>query len=384
LKKLFRLFAAGLFSLLFLTPTMGQAPINNIHRCGTMEAIDHRLQTSPDFKARYQQGINEYKVSSQRTSLATTENTNTLSGPVTIPIVIHIVLPDPSIVTDDDVSNFIKRLNEDFSGLNSDSTNAAPFYNVRGHSLIRFALSRRDPNGNYTTGIERKTGSIMFGNGEPQPIKNAGTGGLNPWPMTDYYNLWIGAGENGLLGIAPDIGPGTTATDGVCIDYRVFSSSPCYSLNNFNLSRTAVHEIGHNFGLYHIFEGTCNTTNDFGQLTSESCSLPASLLAPSDDTPSQSDATNGCQTGAVSSGCELSASEGKMYQNFMDYTDDACFSMFTIGQVERMHWVLQNCRPGYLTTQGHIPPANAPTIDAAVTAVIDPGGSEIALNNCIR
>ena len=362
---------------------MGQAPLNNIHRCGTTEAIDHRLQTSLDFKARYQQGIEEYKLSVQNTSLAITENTNTLSGPVTIPIVVHIVLPDPSIVTDDDVNNFIKRLNEDFSGLNADSTNAAPFYNVRGHSLIRFALSRRDPNGNYTTGIERKTGAIVFGNGEPQTIKNTGTGGLNPWPMTDYYNLWVGTGENGLLGIAPDIGPGTAATDGVCIDYRVFSNSPCYSLNSFNLSRTAVHEIGHNFGLYHIFEGACNTITDFGQLTSEACSLPASLLAPSDDTPKQSDATNGCQTGIISTGCG-SSTQGKMYQNFMDYTDDACFSMFTKGQVERMHWVLQNCRPGYLTTQGHIPPANAPTTDAAVTAVIDPGGSEIALNNCIR
>jgi hypothetical protein len=59
----------------------------------------------------------------------------------------------------------------------------------------------------------------------------------------------------------------------------------------------------------------------------------------------------------------------------MDYTNDGCYSMFTIGQVERMHYVLENFRAGYLTTQGHIPIA-APALDASAYESVNPGGSE--------
>jgi hypothetical protein len=40
---------------------------------------------------------------------------------------------------------------------------------------LRFQLARRDPSGNYTTGIERLSGTTQIGNGEPQAIKNAAT-----------------------------------------------------------------------------------------------------------------------------------------------------------------------------------------------------------------
>ena len=46
-----------------------------------------------------------------------------LPGPVTIPVVVHIVLTNPWIVSDEQVEYFINRLNLDFSGLNPDSAN---------------------------------------------------------------------------------------------------------------------------------------------------------------------------------------------------------------------------------------------------------------------
>jgi hypothetical protein len=51
--------------------------------------------------------------------------------------------------------------------------------------------------------------------------------------------------------------------------------------------------------------------------------------------------------------------------------------MFSIGEVNRMHYVLEFCRSGYLTTTRMNAPASAPSLDASITALIRPGGTEL-------
>lgn len=352
----------------------------NLQRCVTDEAIQRRYQTDPAFRAMMEAREREYQQAVTNGGLQNPANLRALTGPVTIPVVVHVVLPNPWIITDTDVEYFINRLNLDFSGLNPDSTNCGTFCGNRGHSLLRFTLAKRDVNGNFTTGIERISGTTTIGTSEPQAVKNAATatGGLAPWDVTKYYNLWVAVGAGTLLGIAPEIGTGSATNDGVCIDYRVFSNS-CFANASFNLARTAVHEIGHNFGLYHTFSGGCSS-NDFSQLTSVNCSLPAAFLTGIDDTPPQSASTSGCPAVGTANGCTPSVP--KNYQNFMDYTDDACYSMFTNGQVQRMHWLLENCRPGYLTTLGGQYPASMPALDAKAASIVAPGGGDFNGTNC--
>ena len=101
----------------------------------------------------------------------------------------------------------------------------------------------------------------------------------------------------------------------------------------FNQGRTATHEIGHWLGLEHIWGTTDNGCEDSDGIA---------------DTPNQDDSNNGCPTGLVSS-CNNTTQGGDMYQNFMDYTDDACMNLFTQGQADYMQSIVRSSRPGLLS-----------------------------------
>ncbi|MGZ8537151.1 MAG: choice-of-anchor J domain-containing protein, partial [Flavisolibacter sp.] len=174
------------------------------------------------------------------------------------------------------------------------------------------------------------------------------------------------------------------------INYQTFGSNPCYVEPNFNRGRTATHEIGHYLGLYHIWadDGGACTGDDFQDLSivGSSTILPAGLFNPAGngntpgdigDTPNQGNSTPGtCPTGIAADACSPIAT-GKMYQNYMDYTSDACYSMFTNKQVERMEWVVNNARTSLKNSLGCQVPASVINLDIAPLASVNPGGFEI-------
>lgn len=324
-----------------------------------------------------------------------------LQSIVTLPVVFHIVLANPYLITDARVQSQIDAMNRDFSGFNADTTNLpAAFEAVRGHSSIRFELAKRTPSGQLTNGIDRVF-STTTGNPDNiiDSIKRSSLGGADAWDPNSYINIWVGNISNGggVLGYTQVPGSGSPADDGVFCNILAFGESSC-NVAVYNKGRTVVHELGHYFGLNHIWgddENSANTCSgdDFRAMTSDgsSYSLPASLYNPPGqgntaqdigDTPNQSVATTDCPSGIRTDSCTPVA-PGIMYEDYMDYTLDDCYSMFTKKQVERMEYVLTTYRNSLITSAGGTVPSSPITVDASPVESINPGGFETSGCNSI-
>ncbi len=352
-----------------------------------MEALEIYFQQNPAARELAEQNKNRFAPESQ--------NSNRTNVVVNIPIVFHIVGNSTRLaqVTDADVIWQLNKFNEDLRGANADSTNAPLFSGIRAHrdyAQIQFCFAQRDPANNPTNGITRTlsslTGGTLCSGNNYNMLKHTAQGGIDAWDPSKYFNVWVGEVGNCLLGVAQFPGTGSFAEFGVVLAFEGFGNNPAYVAPAFNLGRTLAHEAGHCFGLYHIWGDESGCANsDFRQL-SGSCILPASLAGTTGDqsvgdTPNQAGATSGCPSGLQTDACS-GASPGFNYQNYMDYTNDACYSMFTKKQVDRMQWILDNCLASLKTSNGCVPPVLS-TNNASISAIVTPSASFVTCDPTI-
>lgn len=101
-------------------------------------------------------------------------------------------------------------------------------------------------------------------------------------------------------------------------------------------SKTLIHEIGHWCGLYHTFNDGFNPSyDDCGDAASETnCETQGDLVC---DTPPTIQAFS----------CEPQC-PGDVINSYMSYAPNYCRTLFTSGQVDRMHAQLETLRPGVI------------------------------------
>jgi hypothetical protein len=232
---------------------------------------------------------------------------------IKVPVVVHVLYKTSTQnISDEQIKSQIDALNRDFRRMNADTARTPDRFKLLAADVqIEFALATADPKGRATNGIVRKSTNVIRWSSDDK-IKFSSQGGDDAWDSRYYLNFWIGD-LGTLLGYSSQ--PGATAEkDGVVVNYTTFGTINVGA--PYNLGRTTTHEVGHWLGLKHIWgENYCGDD----------------LVG---DTPQQGNFTSGCPN-TFRSSCN-NGEMGDMYMNYMDFTNDACMNLFTIGQKERM------------------------------------------------
>ncbi len=316
--------------------------VTNVIKCYTVESTEQlrsqhpNMQTKAEFENWMTQKLQERRDNPSAERRAT----------YTIPYVVHVVHAGQAIgtgpnITAAAVNAQIQQINDDFRRENSDVGNTpADFVGVAAGFDVEFVPAVVDPDGNIMSepGINRVDGNAEFGVSGTwsQATANATLKPGTIWDRNLYMNVWSADLSGGLLGYAqfPEMstlpgmpGGGTDQTDGVVCAYGTLGSLALPGpAGAYGLGRTLTHELGHWAGLRHIWgdnDGTdyCDDTPCQGgpNYTGEPCTYPGnnSCTDPGTDLPD-------------------------MFQNYMDYSDDPCFNLFTADQVGRIEVVFAN------------------------------------------
>ena len=279
-----------------------------------------KLMTDPVAKQKYLDLQNRFEIELSKLQSNNNHSAKNTNQTLLIPVAVHF----PNVATNSTekaclrqlAQNQIATLNADFNATNADISLWTPtvsaFYlgtNI-GSINVKFVIA----NQNHSPGTGLANGELAV---------TFGTNFLND---ADNDSQWIGymnivVRVAGGLGYSPLPGsPNEGAT--VVINYDAFGSgSGCVGYTptgDYNLGRTLSHEIGHFFNLDHTFGNSlCNQSN----------------TDDVNDTP-QCTGSGGCPAAGSVPGCVTG--QKSLTMNYMDYTDDACMYMLTLGQTTRM------------------------------------------------
>jgi hypothetical protein len=269
-------------------------------QCSSYEVLQEQLRADPDLQRRMDR-IEEF-------TSKVMENPGAYrllaDGTIEIPVVFNVLYrTSAQNVSQTQLQSQIDVLNEDFAGTNADHNLTSTYNTVKAGNIgVTFVLDQVK---------RRSTTKSSWGTNDA--MKKSAQG-IAPTSPTTKLNIWVCNLGGGILGYAQFPG-GNPATDGVVLDDNATGRTGTAAAP-FNKGRTATHEVGHWLNLRHIWgDATCGN-DQVG------------------DTPLHNTANYGCPAAGHKSTC--SGQPVEMTMNYMDYTDDACMYMFSVGQSTRM------------------------------------------------
>jgi gliding motility-associated-like protein len=307
--------------------------------CGSDHQLT-QLRKDPLVLAR-EQKMNEDILRVLNNQVAMNGGSGTSADPYVLPVVFHIVSStDPNAITDAQIANAVKDLNDAFS------KSGAYAASVGADTRIRFALAQTDPDGGLTKGITRI--KSFYGDNMHMNLDDTKMKRLMQWDPVKYINIWLVKNIVGEISATFSCGVWSRMNAGgyATMPFSVNGSSPADGLVITGFGPLLAHEMGHYLGLYHTFEGYCFNNNcatdgdrvcdtpPDGSTSSTSCSSP----------------TNSCNSDTASnfSNGFFPKDVPDQVSNFMDYGNTSCSNQFTEGQAARMRAAIATQRSGLI------------------------------------
>jgi hypothetical protein len=306
--------------------------------CGTMQHKDQMIEMYPELDSIYGSLDQVFE-----------DSTYLNKTVITIPVVFHVVWNTPvQQVSQSLLAESIDVLTRDFRRQNPDAGNTGQYGGYE------------DPNGLWSFDYSNIAADCeinfeMCGvTYDYTPLAQIDVG-QNPYylkstfpyhqtyPPADYLNVWVANMSGSLLGLAEF--PGSPPQqDGVTITY----ASVGYNNPNF---RVLTHEVGHWLGVFHIWgDNPCgdDLVTDTAPQQADNGTMAAQPPFPA--YPNQYP----CATWTACPGYNVWGGFYYPYvnmgDNFMDYSPSSCMNFFSLGQKQRMWYILNNYRSGLLNT----------------------------------
>jgi len=259
-------------------------------------------------------------------------------------------------ITPEQVKSQIRITNQSFS---NDSLMYHPDNTPLGYNI---ELATTDPDGNPTTGIVYHDGYELWGEAwsdyglkysNPNAVSEGTVANALAWGADangkKYLNTYVVSSIDGASGSGVQAYAYFPTLSVVYGNYVIFNAFGARDLQNdygqtfnlksyTNLGFTWTHELLHNFGIFHTFQGN-------------SCATETNPNTQGDrvaDTPPQTQGT-GC-----SGAC------GTLSYNIMDYISQSCKNQITPGQVTRATAAIQQNLTAYLVCSESESPSGCP------------------------
>lgn len=306
--------AYGSYTLLIVASLlMARTGAGIIQPCGTDEGMRQLLGP------RFIPWLREYRQLMQRIQreAAPPSDRTVVTERFVVPVVVHIIHDGgPSNISDAQVKDAIRLLNEIYQARHPDTAQVIPYFKPRiGNPNLEFRLARLDPEGNCTSGITR----------HDSPLTNSADDRVKKlphayWNADRYLNIWVVEKiAGGISGYAyfPCM---AAKLEGVVVRNSYFGSVGT-ALDRQSRRYTLSHEVGHYLGLRHTYgygnragpgHGNCDDDDDIRD-------TPLTEGSPLDK----------CDLYQLA--CPGSPDLLANVQNIMDYSV-SCRCMFTTGQ----------------------------------------------------